>query len=83
VVVVVSGVLEHETSVRPTTATTPLNNIAFFIDCMVCSQTNSSQVASADVLGDRIILLKERTNPDITRAALVMLIRLDLRPLLL
>ena len=31
VVVVVSGVLAHETSVRATTATAPLNNIAFFI----------------------------------------------------
>jgi hypothetical protein len=31
VVVLVSGVLEHETNVRPATATTPLNNIAFFI----------------------------------------------------
>jgi hypothetical protein len=31
VVVVVSGVLSHETSVRAANATTPLNNIAFFI----------------------------------------------------
>ena len=31
VVVVDSGVLEHETSVRPATARIPLNNIAFFI----------------------------------------------------
>jgi len=31
VVVVVSGELEHETIVKATTATAPLNNIAFFI----------------------------------------------------
>jgi hypothetical protein len=61
VVVVVSGVLEHETSVRATTATTPLNNIAFFIDCMVClTQTNSSQVASADVLEQQILSAENR-----------------------
>jgi hypothetical protein len=30
---------------------------------MVCLQTNSSQVASADVLGRRILVLRKRTNP--------------------
>ena len=56
VVVVDSGVLEQETSVKPTTDIAEPSMIAFFIVNLFCLQTDSSQVASADVLG-RIILL--------------------------
>jgi hypothetical protein len=49
VVVVVSGSLEQETSIRPSTEIADVSMIAFFIACIVSSKDDSSEVASPDV----------------------------------
>jgi hypothetical protein len=49
VVVVVSGVLEHETSNKAKTESAALSMIALFIALIVSSKDDSSQVASPDV----------------------------------
>ena len=46
---------EHETNIRPTTDNAALSIIPFFIDVNGLFTTNSSQVASADVLGQQIL----------------------------
>ena len=54
VVVLVSGSLEHETSVRARTENTEVRMIDFFIvNCFF--KNSSSQVASTDVLKRRIL----------------------------
>jgi len=54
--VVVSGWLEQETSIKASTENAEPNMNAFFIVRIVSSKTDSSQVASPDVLERRILL---------------------------
>ena len=59
---VVSGSLEQDTSIKPTSESAEMRMIDFFMILNCLFNNNSSQVASPDVLERRILLFGEGEN---------------------
>ena len=66
---VVSGSLEQETSIRPSTEIADVSMIAFFIACIVSSKDDSSEVASPDVFRAKNSTFGDSKNQVISQCA--------------